>query len=279
MEKKVSINLTTTSNRLDLCAVTVWSLMNQTVIPNEINIWISKESYLADNGIDTIPDWVAFFNKNKNIIRVNYTKNTGPYRKIIPALRAAQFDDVLVYADDDVIYGASWLELLLKKFFETEGEMAVCARARLKKKNLIGNVKNYKKMKLCKKESVLDKDFIITGVGGCVLTKKFISDKYLFNDDYITVAPKTDDIWISKILELSGTKVICIPHVLNQISEIYHTVNPLNYENSAFIFGVGYFKKGLSAFTYVFRRLMDLPVSNNDFAIKQVDDYFYRVFK
>ena len=46
--KSIILNLTTTCGRLDLCSATLWSLVNQSLVPDQINLWISKEPYMAD---------------------------------------------------------------------------------------------------------------------------------------------------------------------------------------------------------------------------------------
>ncbi|MFD2837439.1 hypothetical protein ACFS3C_15390 [Azotobacter vinelandii] len=72
--------------------------------PPKIVIWVSKEAYLIDQGIDREPRWVRDLNKLRNIIEFRWTANTGPYRKLFPALDAATDDQIIVYADDDAIY-------------------------------------------------------------------------------------------------------------------------------------------------------------------------------
>jgi hypothetical protein len=44
-------------------------------------------------------------------------KNTGPYRKLFPALQVATEDDILIYADDDAIYNEIWAQTLLDDFY------------------------------------------------------------------------------------------------------------------------------------------------------------------
>ncbi|HFE8951921.1 TPA: glycosyltransferase family 2 protein, partial [Klebsiella pneumoniae] len=102
--KSIILNLTTTCGRLDLCSATLWSLVNQSLVPDQINLWISKEPYMADEGIKTLPNSIIKLIECNDRIKVHYTENTGPYRKIIPALRNCTDEDILVYADDDVIY-------------------------------------------------------------------------------------------------------------------------------------------------------------------------------
>ena len=47
----LTVNLTTTHSRLHLCSATVWSLMNQSLKPDFIVLWVSRDSYLSDEGI------------------------------------------------------------------------------------------------------------------------------------------------------------------------------------------------------------------------------------
>ena len=99
----ISVNITTTSNRTSLCAATIYSFYNQSIRPDIINLWISREPYLSDDGFTEVPKFVEELNMICDLIKVHFVKNTGPYRKILPALKEASDDDVLVYADDDVI--------------------------------------------------------------------------------------------------------------------------------------------------------------------------------
>ncbi|MFJ2975000.1 glycosyltransferase [Kluyvera sp. NPDC087067] len=270
----ISVNLTTTYSRLELCAATVWSFYNQLILPDVINLWISKEKYLADEGITVIPEWVAELNTIKNIIKINFTTNTGPYRKVIPVLRAAKDEDIIVYADDDVIYGRAWLAGLLKTYHANGGNLVVASRIRLKKKNIFGKYKSYNLYPLQNSNTILEKDFIITGIGGCVLSKKHISESLLVLDDYMNVAPKTDDIWISKLIELSGTSVYAYADAIPTVNEIEHSNNALNISNTVrFVHNnimVRLAGKILAAVTGYF----GCCLSNNDKMIRNVDNFF-----
>lgn len=72
-----SINITTTHSRLDLCSATIWSLMHQSVLPDTINLWVSQESYMADQGIRNIPNWYYELNNINDILRIHFVKILG----------------------------------------------------------------------------------------------------------------------------------------------------------------------------------------------------------
>ncbi|MFG1172062.1 glycosyltransferase family A protein [Erwiniaceae bacterium CAU 1747] len=269
-----SINITTTSGRLSLCSATVWSLINQTFTPDAINIWISHEAYLADRGIQEIPAWVDYFNSLKNIIKIHYVKNTGPYRKIIPALREAHPEDVLIYGDDDVIYDSMWLETLIKAYIKNNGRHVVAARIRTKEKNILGFNKSYHLYGLSTTETNFSKGFIITGVGGCVIAKKHIRPELLELDDYLNLAPKTDDLWISKIIELSGTVVTSVPLAMNYVQEIKHENNALSHINVVANMRNTFLGRMSVKFYNRILGYLGYPLSNNDLCMNKIDSFF-----
>ena len=269
----ISVNLTTTSARVDLCSATVWSILQQDLIPDRINIWVSENAYLFDEGIKNPPSWVYELNKLNDIIRIIYTENTGPYRKIIPALSVAKRDDILVYCDDDVIYGHEWYESLLSAFNKYNGRYIVASRVRLKRLNVFGRLQSYNMYHVCNQDIVLENHYIVTGVGGCMLKKAHVRPDLISLDDFVSIVPRTDDIWLSKIFETSGTAVNCCASSLKYIQEITHSNNALNQSNNV-IPGGGVLKKVLSKIRNKFFGYLGFSLSNNDLAIRNTDAFF-----
>lgn len=270
----ISVNLTTTSSRLGLCSATIWSLIHQSTRPDKICLWISHEAYLSDEGIKTIPNWVDELNNISDIIEVKFVKNTGPYRKIINAIKLSNHSDILIYADDDVIYGDMWLETLLNAFYKEGSKLAIASRVRVVKRNIFGLMQSYSRYRICKTTIEFSSDYIITGVGGCVLTKGMISEALINNDDYLFLAPKTDDIWISKILELSGTVVKSCPKALGYVDEIDHKNNALNLSNTYQIKKSNLIFRFINKILQIFLSYFGLQRTNNDISIKKISLYF-----
>ncbi|WP_017803473.1 glycosyltransferase [Winslowiella toletana] len=269
-----NLNLTTTRGRLDLCSATVWSLIHQTFTPDTIIIWVSREPYMSDEGINEYPGWLPEINRIKNIVKIVHVRNTGPYRKIIPALRAAELDDVLIYADDDVIYGSMWLETLLKSYHQHQGKHVIAARIRVKSKNVLGFDKSYNHYKICATPTNFTANFIITGVGGCVIARRHVRRELLNIDAFIEVAPKTDDLWISKIIELSGTTVTCSPEAMDHVLEINHSNNALSHSNTIISLQHTLINKIVRKIYYIMMGYFGFAISNNDTAMKKINAFF-----
>lgn len=269
----ISVNLTTTHSRLDLCSATLWSLLHQSLLPERINLWISHEPFMADKGISSLPNWVNELNNIHDIIRVHYVDNNGPYRKVIPALRSSTDEDVIVYVDDDVIYANTWFEGLVQTFEKFERKYVVASRVRVKVFNFFGKRQSYNMFHVCAEQKLFATNFIVTGVGGCILMRRHIKDEFLELDDFRDLIPRTDDIWISKIIELSNSQVYCDPGLLSFVQEIEHTNNALNQTNNTMYSGALLGKLYLKVMNKIFGYL-GKQLSNNDKAINIVESFF-----
>jgi glycosyltransferase involved in cell wall biosynthesis len=217
----ITVNLTTTESRQKFCIQTILSLTQQTITPDKIRVWISREPYLRDTGINTEPNWVTDLNKIKNIIEICWTKNTGPYRKLIPALKSADDDDIIITADDDIIYGETWLESLLLASKENP-DMIIAARVKKITRNFLGIQKSYMQWPIITEDSILKKDFIVTHGGGTLFKKKFIRRDLLDNENFISVCPTTDDLWFSMLANKSASDIYVCTAALKELFFISH---------------------------------------------------------
>ncbi|MEG5550734.1 hypothetical protein UXO11_14200 [Enterobacter wuhouensis] len=264
----ISINLTTTKSRLYLCSQTVWSLANQSKKVDQIVVWVSSTPYLSDEGITEEPEWVEKIRQTGTNLVFKWVKNTGPYRKLFPALQAAAEDDILIYADDDAIYNEVWAETLLDDFYRHNQEYVVAARVRKtvkKKKELLDTYRNFP---LITAPKVVEQDYIITGLGGVVLKKKMIPEYFHFNEDFLKVCPRADDIWISKLIQLTKTPVYVSAQSIRYVHEIIHDYG-LSRANTSKI------KRSLlQKIRFTFKPGQIQHLCQNDLYIKDTDSYF-----
>jgi hypothetical protein len=96
------VTLTSYGKRIKSTApYTICSLLNQTVLPDRIILWLANGTPIPSILKDLM----------KKGVEIKYCKDIKSYKKLIPALK--QFpDDVLITADDDVYYSANWFEQL-----------------------------------------------------------------------------------------------------------------------------------------------------------------------
>lgn len=268
------VNLTTTFQRLSLCRIALISLLSQSRLPDRVNLWVSKQPYLRDEGIrDNL--YIECLLKSlpepfSHRVIVRWVENTGPYRKLIPMLREAGDNDVLVTADDDIFYGRYWLKGLLEAYDRSNGN-PVAARVRIKKNNILGTKTSYLHWDLISRPSVVSDDFIVTFGGGAVLTKAMFRDKDINDDAFLNLAPTADDLWYSKLLLVNNNIVFVVPSLLDELNFIQHTDGLTNHN----------FPRVSSVFEKVRLRVWNrffgfwgLPVCGNDIAHAKINHYF-----
>lgn len=270
----IVVSMTTTTSRLGLCRAAISSLIGQSVRPDKIILWVSKEPYLKDSGVDSTASVMSYIKSVctviEDVVEVRCTQNIGPYRKLIPILRECQEKDIIITADDDVFYGYEWLSKLLSAY-QNSCKGAVASRVRIKQCNMFGAEMSYLYWPICDKSVFLNNNYIITFGGGAVVSKSLFDDSDIDDNGFLEVGPTADDLWYSKLLERAGAGVKVVPEALNELNFFVHDEG-LEEDNSPKTISL-YHKVRLRIWDYVVGRL-GVSVCNNDVAYKNIERYF-----
>lgn len=273
----ITVNLTTTCQRLPLCKITLMSLCLQSRQPDEIRLWVSTEPYLRDGGIRNKNELNHYFNdlpaEWMRRIKVCWVANTGPYRKLIPALRDAGPDDLLVTADDDIVYGENWLSTLLQAY-EPDSNVAIAGRVRKKRYNAFGRTMSYMNWDILHDAALISEGYIITFGGGAVLSRSMFREQDILDDAFLDVAPTADDLWYSKLLLRNNTRVRVVPGVLREMHFIEHTDGLVNHNHPG---QAALLKKiGMRLWEWI-AGYLGVPVCGNDRAYLKVEEHFRKL--
>ncbi|WP_328186322.1 hypothetical protein [Marinobacter sp. OP 3.4] len=270
----ITVNLTTTCQRLPLCKITLMSLCLQSRQPDEIRLWVSAEPYLRDGGIPDQDELARYFSDLpadwQQRIKPRWVTNTGPYRKLIPALRDAGPDDLLITADDDIAYGKHWLSTLLQAYEPGSG-VAIAGRVRKKRYNAFGRTMSYMNWDILRDPAVVSEGYIITFGGGAVLSRSMFREQDILDDGFLEVAPTADDLWYSKLLLRNDTRVRIIPEVLRELNFIEHNDGLVNHNHPRQVALLQ--KIGLRLWEWM-AGYLGIPVCGNDRAYQKVERYF-----
>jgi len=191
------ISLTTIPSRLEQgIQPTLESLSTQGY---DVYLWIPK--YFKRKGIKfngNIPSYIK-----KLGIKYNVVEDNGSITKLYPALSLNS--NLIITADDDVIYPQSWASNLTKAYNDNPGK-AYCYRGRIFKPH----TQEYRRTTLIRNKAEPREVDIITGVWGALYHKKFFGNMPL----PIQNKPEyfVDDIWISGHLAEQKIKRICLPN-------------------------------------------------------------------
>jgi len=198
---RLIVSITSFEQRMYDIHFALYSLLNQTLKPDEIILWLGEKEF--PNKEDDLPQSVLSLKNNG--LTIKWCKDIGPYTKLIPALKEFP-DDIIVTADDDIYYPRNWLELLYNAYLK-EPQYIHCHRAHSITFDENKNINKYSKWTA--EVSNVDLSFcnFITGSGGILYPPKSFYKDVLNEQLFLKLSPTADDIWFWAMAVLNNTKI------------------------------------------------------------------------
>ena len=158
---QIIVSLTSFPDRIPFIYKTISSLLNQTLKPDMVILWLAKEQFpqLENN----LPD--ELLELKKYGLTIKWCNNIRSYKKLVPAIKEYP-NDIIITADDDIYYDKTLIELLYKSY-EKEPQYIHCHRCT----KIF--YKNFKK--------VLTKPQVSCRISIVVRDKYFTSNKCVFS--------------------------------------------------------------------------------------------------
>jgi hypothetical protein len=193
----VYISITSIFQNQNILLETLKSIINQSKMPDKIFLYLSEEPYLLDEGFQnkkiTDIQLLDFINNNQ-IISINWVKNTGSYRKLLPLLKDKWEEDCLIITiDDDTVYDSHLIQNLINDYYEQK--CVVGYRGFTPSFDKVENFNYLKKKKEVQKLSLYN---YLTGKGGILYKPEFFhkTQDLIFNHEiYLNFCHTADDIW------------------------------------------------------------------------------------
>lgn len=212
---KVIVSVTTTKARLGMFFYSLQSLESQKFDNFQIMINLSRDPYLFDEGVEISPGWM-----DGKKCDVNFVKNVGPYRKLIPLIERVGDADLIVTADDDVLYDPNWLKSIVEAASKYPSSI-ICGGARKITKNILGRFQNYKNWHLCT-EPKAGMELLPIGAYGVAYRRTLLDLEFLVDPAHIKYAPTADDIWFRLASIRQNTPVYVDPSIGDRNAYIQH---------------------------------------------------------
>lgn len=213
---KLIVSLTSFPQRMSDIHFTLYSLLNQTLKPDALILWLGDQEFPDKEG--DLP--LNVLSLRNNGLTIKWCKDIGPYTKLIPALMEYP-EDIIVTADDDIYYPRNWLELIYKAYVK-EPQYIHCHRAHRITFDKNKNVKKYLEWILAAGNVEPSFCNFLTGVGGVLYPPGALNKDVLDEEVFLKLSPAADDIWFWAMAVLNNTKINVIK---NNISTLIHT-NP-----------------------------------------------------
>ena len=190
----VVVSLTSYSERFKDLPIALYSLLNQSLKPDRIILWLSNEH----KEINNLPYEITQFIKNG--LEIRFVKDIGSYTKAIYAFKEYS-DSIIVTADDDIYYPKDWLKKLYLSYIAHPEDIQVhrAHRANLEL--------SYEKWEKHVNEESARFDNFLTGVGGVLYPINCFSNEVLREDIFLKYCPKADDVWLWVMALVQNRKI------------------------------------------------------------------------
>lgn len=194
--KQVIVTLTTHSKRLYEVFLAIESIMQQTVKPNRIILWLDETK-------QNEPLPITLQRQMERGLEVRFCKDVGPHTKLVPSLIIFP-DDILVTIDDDTIYAFDMLENLLNSYRQFP-QYIHANRAHVIKFTDKGYIDNYNAWEQCTAKIGTSPLLFPTGVGGVLYPPHSLCEEVLNEEAFLQLCPTADDIWFKAMSLLNNT--------------------------------------------------------------------------
>ncbi len=204
--KQIIVSLTSFPARINDVKYTIFSLMQQTIKPNKIILWLGEDKFKLREK-DLPKDLLKL---RENGLLIKFVKDIGSYTKLIPTLQQYP-GSLIITVDDDIFYPKTLVEDLYTEY-SNNPDCIVAHRVH--------------RVRICDKKIApySDWDFAVktvpsnpsylnflTGVGGVMYDSTLLYKDVLREDIFMRYCPKADDIWFYVMAVLQGTKIKMVP--------------------------------------------------------------------
>jgi len=205
----VVVSFITIQSRLAMLEPCIKSLINQSVTPDSIVLWLCEDDYFGKNAIskNSIPQYIYKYEK-KGLLTVKWTKNIGPFTKLIPAL--SDFSDKkIVTADDDTIYPRTWLKDLIRVSDKNPGTIVCHRGAEMLLSEDGSSLKEYNSWP--EFVSLMPSMRLFpTGKDGVLYPPGSFTNEVFNEEVFRELTPFNDDIWFKIMSLINGVQCIKI---------------------------------------------------------------------
>lgn len=211
------ISLTTFPARIECVYQTINTLLRQTVKPDRLILWLAEEQF--PEGYEGLPNNIKDLTKLG--LEIMWCEDLRSYKKLVPAVREFP-NDIIVTADDDILYKEDWLESLYEEYLKNPKNLYV-RRARnlyVDDKRIKAYPVNYDIPEDLNTASFKNR---LAGGSGCLFPPKSLHEDILNTEQIKSLIPTHDDVYFWAMAVLNKTKTV----VIRGLQEDLYTVEEM----------------------------------------------------
>lgn len=198
--EEIIVSLTTFGKRIYDVYLAIESIMQGTVKPNRIILWLSEKEFKGQQ----LPQTLIL--QQQRGLEIAYCEDIRSYKKLIPTLKVYP-EATVITIDDDAIYEFDLVERLLNT--HTKHPYAICScrthRIRVDNNNLPLSYLQWEPCTEYDDDSPLN--FPTTG-GGTLFPPHSLHPEVLNQDLFSRICPTADDIWFHAMAVMNDTPIL-----------------------------------------------------------------------
>ncbi len=198
---RIIVSLTSFPARMGDIHYTLFSLLKQTVVPDEIVLWLGADKF--PNREKDLPESVLRLVRMG--IRIQWCTDMRSYTKLVPALQQYP-DDIIITVDDDIFYPEYLVEKLYDAYLQNP-DMVHCMRAHRVGLGYQNNILPYNMWHAEIQGVSPSYGNFQTGVGGVLYPPHCLCGDVVRADLFQHLAPSADDVWFWAMAVKNGTKI------------------------------------------------------------------------
>lgn len=210
---EVIVSLTTYGKRLYDVAPTIESIMQGSMKPNRIVLWLEEE--MRDV---TLP--ITLRKQQERGLEISFCKNIRSYQKLLPTFAKYPHATVITI-DDDAIYHYDLVEKLVNTHNQYPNDI-ISNRVHRMVLGKNGTPITYMRWDWCINlpTSETSNLLFLTGVGGTLYPPQSLHPEVVNDSVFMDICKFADDVWFNAMALMAGTKIRkCFTH--NSFGEDY----------------------------------------------------------
>lgn len=219
-ETEIIVSLTTHSFRVNDVYLAIESIMQGTMLPNRIILWLSDE-------YSKQPLPITLQNQMERGLEVRYCKDIRSYTKLLPALKEFP-NSAIVTIDDDIIYPIDTLEHLVNAYKDSNDR--ICAywihSIPMNLSDKYTSFLDWPTVTGQVEDSFL---FFYEGFAGVLYPPNSLDPEVMNEDVFLDICKFADDVWFNAMSLKKGVKV----HYVNPRPGLFGCVGNPNVQSIA----------------------------------------------
>lgn len=202
-QREVIVSLTTHPARINSVHQTISTLLNQTVKPDRVILWLATPQFVNKS----LPESLTAL-ENYGLRIHWYEEDIKSYKKLIPSLKIFP-ESIIITADDDIFYPANFVESLYNQYLKyphfIHSNRAFVIHS--KNKQFLIKARNYNYNNSY--TPAFTNEFM-TGYG-VLFPPHSLAEEVVNSRKFMQLLPTNDDVWFWGMAVKNGTK-ICVNH-------------------------------------------------------------------